>query len=297
MKLTACLAYFMLSHHGRGLGRAGLVLLTVSAASASPLATPLHVEKPPPAAAVPIVLHNDNLYLEFDTNTLRPTFVGGGPHGPNLITPVDASWWSAKVVVPGIDGTLDLTDASCAFRTDRYIIEKIGTLALRYEGCRPKLLPTYSTTLTTSINLTLTVLLPPKAHVAELGLRFESADDIGLWEWSLGLVGAVLPEAARVLEPTGFGVEHSGSAISSFSLVYPQATYQFLAQYMPSRSSWPVGLYVACHDPTAASKFIDFELGTSTNGTRVSSLRFRALAENAGVPLRPAVNNCRYHKA
>ena len=89
---------------------------------------------------------------------------------------------------------------------------------------------------------------------------------------------------AAVLEPSGFGVEHTGSAISSFNALYPQATYQFIAQY--AQGGGAGGLYVGVHDPTAASKTLTFAY--SPGGLlkpATAAIGMKAVPPGAGEPL------------
>ena len=76
------------------------------------------------------------------------------------------------------------------------------------------------------------------------------------WLMSNGAACHPPVRGAAVLAPHGFGVEHTGGAIGSFRSLYPQGTYQFVAQYPQGGGAG--GLYVGVHDPTAASKTMTY---------------------------------------
>ena len=109
----------------------------------------------------------------------------------------------------------------------------------------------------------------------------------GLWSWTVTPVGALaLPAGSSLFENAGFGLVHSPPA--TFSGIYPQHTMQYMAAYGLGHGGG-TGVYVAAHDPTAASKTFSFAptphplLREHTTG----AFAVGATPPGAGLPLTP----------
>jgi hypothetical protein len=241
-----------------------------------------------------VVLQNEKVILTVDSSSLELTSLKAhASAAPNVIG--TSALWSAQFVVGGHDGAqeLDSGSAACASRVASKP-SAAGELTLTWDKCVVGKTGRVVTVVTT-------LKLPQGAAAAEAWHSFRSADaDVGLWQWSSGVTGAPLPgncAGAAVLEPHGFGVEHTGAGISSFESLYPQGTYQFIAQYpkggapLLTDASAPHGLYVGVHDPSAASKTMTYDV--RCGGSRrllqqhpdTAAVGVRVVPPHAGEPL------------